>query len=131
MTIDPLVGNDASFAIARKIPGMTPDGERNFMGINQHFFTVTREQWLRDFGLPGHLSGDQAMAGKELCIYCMNLRTGRATVECEKCGKAKYCSKECRSAHWDWPGWVISGRGHRFKCKGKSREAAPQQEDLD
>lgn len=121
-TTDPIIGNDASDAIARKIPGMGYVRNENSGTADHKIFCVTRDDWVRLHGLPDFVIPEQGrdggMAGKEICVWCLNLRTGRATMECDLCGIAKYCSVDCKDAHWDWPGWGMIKGSHRSTCRG-------------
>ncbi|CAE6496352.1 unnamed protein product [Rhizoctonia solani] len=45
----------------------------------------------------------------DVCWQCDGLRIGRKLQRCERCKKARYCSKECQELHWK--------AEHKFKCK--------------
>lgn len=108
VSADPTAGNDASIRICEKF-GMTFSHESTDNAFNkpQLFHTITREQWFKRNR--GHAAGEIHWAGKEVCRWCTDVRV-RPVVTCERCGWAKYCSRECQRADW-----VITG-GHQGEC---------------
>ncbi|CAE6392383.1 unnamed protein product [Rhizoctonia solani] len=45
----------------------------------------------------------------DVCWNCDGLRIGRKLQRCQRCKKARYCSKECQDLHWK--------AEHKYKCK--------------
>ncbi|CAE6481706.1 unnamed protein product [Rhizoctonia solani] len=46
---------------------------------------------------------------QDVCWQCDGLRIGSQLQRCQKCKKARYCSKQCQELHWK--------AEHKFKCK--------------